>query len=102
MSIHILNMFERNIYFSIPNYQRKYAWNTEECEQLYEDLKRIISQSQNGKHCHFFGSVVVQKTSETEYRIIDGQQRITTVALLLLAIAYLVRSNKATSTNNFF
>ena len=71
--------------FIIPVYQRNYDWKTENCRQLYDDLVKVISQN---KHSHFFGSIVSVHNDGTfnEYLVIDGQQRLTTVSLLLLAI----------------
>lgn len=70
--------------FLIPLYQRKYAWQQKHCSRLFEDLKKI---HRDGIHSHFFGSIVSTKASETEddLLIIDGQQRITTLSLLILA-----------------
>ena len=80
--------------FVIPVYQRKYDWKTDNCRQLYEDLKRII---RNNRSSHFFGSIVSQVVpngSKIEYHIIDGQQRLTTVSLLLLAMKNMIRDKK--------
>ena len=78
--------------YVIPVYQRKYDWKIENCRQLYEDLKRIIHDK---RESHFFGSIVsnvVPAGSKIEFHIIDGQQRLTTVTLLLLAISNLVKA----------
>lgn len=83
--------------YVIPVYQRKYDWRQENCRQLYEDLKKVI---QAGRSSHFFGSIVssvVPNGSKIEYHIIDGQQRLTTVSLLLLAISNLIAKGKLTS-----
>lgn len=83
--------------YIIPVYQRKYDWKQENCRQLYGDLKKVI---QNGRSSHFFGSIVssvVPNGSKIEYHIIDGQQRLTTVSLLLLAICNLIATGKLTS-----
>ncbi|WQX87438.1 DUF262 domain-containing protein [Helicobacter pylori] len=77
--------------FSIPVYQRNYTWGEENCEKLLQD---IISISQN-KKTHFMGSITYilhhiddEKSLRKlqEFVIIDGQQRITTIMLLLKAI----------------
>lgn len=70
--------------FIIPLYQRKYAWQQKHCARLFEDLKKIHRE---GIYSHFFGSIVATRASETEddLLIIDGQQRITTISLLILA-----------------
>ncbi|MCD8015255.1 MAG: DUF4268 domain-containing protein [Lachnospiraceae bacterium] len=84
--------------YVIPVYQRKYDWKNDNCRQLYDDLKKIILDK---RESHFFGSIVssvVPNGSKIEYHIIDGQQRLTTVSLLLLAICNLVAQGKVTAT----
>ena len=84
--------------FIIPVYQRKYDWKLDNCRQLYDDLIKIV---QNNRNSHFFGSIVssvVPNGSKIEYHIIDGQQRLTTVSLLLLAIRNLILRGKITSS----
>ena len=76
--------------YIIPVYQRKYSWKIDNCRQLYDDLKKVISDQRKS---HFFGSIVssvVPNGSKVEYHIIDGQQRLTTVTLLLLAMKNLI------------
>lgn len=88
--------------YIIPVYQRKYDWKIENCRQLYKDLKDIIVNQRNS---HFFGSIVSQVVpagSYIEYHIIDGQQRITTITLLLLAICNLVKEGKVHSDNDLY
>lgn len=68
--------------FAIPVYQRNYAWNTEQCEQLLADILSITSTEKQ----HFLGTITYIVHSENEYVIIDGQQRLTTVMLLLKAL----------------
>ena len=70
----------------IPVYQRNYDWKIEQCRQLYDDL---VSVARKGLNSHFFGSVVSVSDpggQMMDYLIIDGQQRLTTVSLLMLAI----------------
>ena len=76
--------------FIIPVYQRNYDWKTENCKQLYDDLIKVIK---NNRRSHFFGSLVsVYEPSgrNTEFLVIDGQQRLTTVSLLFLAMYNLI------------
>lgn len=83
--------------YIIPVYQRKYDWKLENCRQLYSDLKKIVLE---GRSSHFFGSIVssvVPVGSRLEYHIIDGQQRLTTVTLLLLAMRNLIVQQKLVS-----
>lgn len=84
--------------FLIPVYQRKYDWKLDNCRQLYEDLKKIVS---DGRDSHFFGSIVsavVPNGSKIEYHIIDGQQRLTTISLLFLAIRNQIANGKVTTS----
>lgn len=70
----------------IPVYQRNYDWKIEQCRQLYDDL---VSVARKGLNSHFFGSVVSVSDpggQMMDYLIIDGQQRLTTVSLLMLAM----------------
>ena len=83
--------------YIIPVYQRKYDWKEDNCRQLFEDLKKIV---RDNRESHFFGNIVssvIGNGATTEYHIIDGQQRLTTVSLLLLAIRNLIRQKKITT-----
>ena len=83
--------------FIIPIYQRNYDWGNEQCRQLYEDLIKVV---RNNRKSHFFGSIVSvheENGSMYDYLIIDGQQRLTTVSLLLLAIYNLLANGIVTS-----
>lgn len=76
--------------FIIPIYQRKYSWGIENAKKLFEDL---ISISKN-KNSHFFGSIVSvynDLARDREYIIIDGQQRITTISILILALYKIIK-----------
>lgn len=77
--------------FIIPVYQRNYDWKTENCKQLFDDLIKVI---RDNRKSHFFGSIVsVYEPSgrNTEFLVIDGQQRLTTVSLLFLAMYNLIK-----------
>ena len=72
--------------FIVPVYQRPYSWRRANCELLLSDLMTVYRQKHES---HFFGSIVYVTSNiggRNEYLIIDGQQRITTISLLLLAI----------------
>lgn len=80
--------------YIIPVYQRNYSWKRNQCRQLYEDLKKTVLENRSN---HFFGSIVSQvvpEGSKVGFHIIDGQQRLTTVTLLLLAIRNMIRAGK--------
>ena len=69
--------------FIIPVYQRNYDWKTDNCKQLFDDLVQVIREN---KQSHFFGSIVSYAHLRDEVVLIDGQQRITTVSLILIAM----------------
>lgn len=66
--------------FRIPPYQRPYSWTIEQVDDLWEDLLG------SGRDGHFLGSVVMSTEDDSRPQIIDGQQRLTTLMLLLSAI----------------
>lgn len=79
--------------FIIPVYQRNYDWKTENCKRLFDDLIKVIK---NNRKSHFLGSIVsVYEPSgrNTEFLVIDGQQRLTTISLLFLAMYNLISSD---------
>lgn len=76
----------------IPVYQRNYAWKIENCNQLFDDLLKLKQSQRNG---HFFGSIVTAPAgSGLDRLIIDGQQRLTTTSLLMLAAIKAVKDGK--------
>lgn len=107
----LLGFFEenQNNQFVIPIYQRVYSWEKEQCEQLWDDIIKIGGNDKmNG---HFIGSILYVldgNTHSSPLLIIDGQQRLTTITLLLIALrnhsndeykrkkieSYLINNNK--------
>src|SRR4051794_29270038 len=87
----LLDLLKKATQFVVPIYQRVYSWDHTECEQLWRDITRAGSSQTIG--AHFTGSIVyVEKDQGTIAQaepalIIDGQQRTTTVTLLLAALA---------------
>ncbi|MGL2735792.1 DUF262 domain-containing protein [Helicobacter pylori] len=74
--------------YSIPNYQRDYAWKDKNFRDLWEDLEEAIEYNKKG-YGHFIGTMVVTKNEDNKklYDIIDGQQRTTTIFMLLHVLA---------------
>ncbi len=78
--------------FNIPIYQRNYSWKKENCKLLLQDLKEISKKLENGSNniTHFMGPLVLVKLGKkqgyTNYQVVDGQQRLTTVTLILKAL----------------
>lgn len=71
--------------YVIPLYQRPYAWGEEHIERLIEDVDDIPSE---GSQKYYLGSLVVAPKGDSLYEVIDGQQRLTTLYLLLTALGY--------------
>jgi uncharacterized protein with ParB-like and HNH nuclease domain/predicted transport protein len=86
-----LGFLKKSPQFVIPIYQRTYSWGEKECRQLWDDILRTGRNEEVS--AHFVGSIVyVEKglysvSSQSPLLVIDGQQRLTTVALLLEALA---------------
>jgi uncharacterized protein with ParB-like and HNH nuclease domain/alkylated DNA nucleotide flippase Atl1 len=87
----LLEFLKKGTQFVVPIYQRVYSWDTAECERLWDDI--LYAGKRDSVGAHFTGSIVyVEKeqgtrTSAEPDLIIDGQQRVTTVTLLLAALA---------------
>jgi len=67
---------------NIPNYQREYVWSKIEWEDFYNDLKNIVKYNFKS---HFMGTLLVKKNTSGRYDIIDGQQRLITINIFLMA-----------------
>lgn len=77
--------------FVIPIYQRKYSWTAAQCEQLWRDISRAGNAS--GASGHFIGSIVYVADSDAHNApllVIDGQQRLTTLTLLIAALSEVI------------
>jgi uncharacterized protein with ParB-like and HNH nuclease domain len=69
----------------IPVYQRDYAWRIENCKKLWEDVSEIIKANRQN---HFLGTLVTINNGLGKYLVIDGQQRLTTISLFILALIH--------------
>ncbi len=93
----ILVSFSEGSHVVVPLYQRNYDWKKQNCKQLLNDIERLIAD-RTGTKRHFTGAVIY--TNEEMNRvIIDGQQRLTTVHLLLLAIRDAINDGEVQSTD---
>ena len=84
----IYEILNGNRQFLTPVYQRYYGWDIEQCTRLWND---IVEMQKKGRAGHFVGSIVniaeqAMPTGIQKFMIIDGQQRMTTLSLLLLAL----------------
>lgn len=98
----IYEILNGNKQFLIPVYQRYYSWDLEQCRRLWND---IVDMQKKGKVGHFVGSIVniaeqAMPTGVQKYMIIDGQQRMTTLTLLLLALRDYAIKNPEDKTIN--
>lgn len=98
----IYEILNGNKQFLIPVYQRYYSWDIEQCKRLWND---IVEMQKKGKVGHFVGSIVniaeqAMPTGVQKYMIIDGQQRMTTLSLLLLALRDYAINNPEDTTIN--
>ena len=98
----IYEILNGNRQFLIPVYQRFYSWGIDQCKRLWND---IVEMQRKGKAGHFVGSIVniaeqAMPTGVQKYMIIDGQQRMTTLTLLLLALRDYAIKNPSDTTIN--
>ena len=83
---------EEDTVFTIPEYQRAYSWDIDNCDKLWQDINDFVESE--SKDRYFFGTIIINcQDNDTKYGLIDGQQRTTTFLLLLKAL--LVRINIA-------
>ena len=86
----LTDLFKTSIQFKIPIYQRTYDWTRQNARQLYDDIVRVGSAQQ--ERYHFLGAITCVtlpkpiRDNVTPYQLIDGQQRITSLLLLLRAL----------------
>lgn len=94
----LLDFLKKSPQFVIPIYQRTYSWTEKECQQLWDDIVRCGSSDKIT--VHFVGSIVYvesglsQVTHQAPLLIIDGQQRLTTISLLLAGLAKAVAESE--------
>ncbi len=104
-SANLLTVIKGPKQFVIPIYQRTYSWQLSQCNQLLHDIIRV-SKDENLQG-HFLGSIVYfQENIHTisdvpKLLVIDGQQRLTTVSLLLIALANFLKENEVGIDTNF-
>ncbi len=68
--------------YTVPPYQRDYSWNRDQWEDLWNDILLIKSSDK----VHYMGSIVLQNMGDKKYHVIDGQQRFSTLTLIVLAV----------------
>jgi uncharacterized protein with ParB-like and HNH nuclease domain len=95
----LIDFLKKSPQFVIPIYQRTYSWNVRECRQLWDDILRTGADDRIV--AHFVGSIVYIEKSlsnvvrESPLLVIDGQQRLTTITILLEMLARFLGDREA-------
>ena len=69
--------------YRVPPFQRDYSWTEEEWDDLWQDILGLFEE--DGEQAHYMGYLVLQSSNNKQFDIIDGQQRLTTISILILA-----------------
>lgn len=77
-----VRLMSNGFHYEVPKYQRDYSWDKEQWSDLWYDLMQMIEE----KDSHYMGYLVLQTSDDINFTIIDGQQRITTICILILAV----------------
>jgi len=90
----IMKIFgDADSYYQIPDYQRPYSWNSEQIEQLWDDLYTAMD---SGDESYFLGPMILIKSQNGYFDVVDGQQRLTTLTILFCVLRdlYLKKDNR--------
>lgn len=88
----LLSFFQNNIQYEIPFFQRSYVWDDENWQTLWDHIEYEVDEYKAGKKSeHFIGTIITkqkqsQQLGENKVELIDGQQRLTTIAIFLKAL----------------
>ena len=91
----VVRIFSNDYLFEIPVFQRPYAWTTEQVDDLLDDL--IFAMSRDNEEPYFLGSVVLIKGDSPDSQVVDGQQRLTTLTMLLCVLRELAEDEAVKS-----
>ena len=89
--INFLSLFGSNVQYSVPKWQRRYSWDQPTIHRLVKDLEAIARA--DGENARHFGGTLITYSERTPpgmaslYHVVDGQQRLTTISILLACIA---------------
>ncbi|MDE2762314.1 MAG: DUF262 domain-containing HNH endonuclease family protein [Gemmatimonadota bacterium] len=91
-------LFNQNVQYLVPRWQRRYVWGETQIDRLIEDML-AIAEAENQARPHYGGTLITVQESISPvmmvYRVVDGQQRLTTVSILLACIADTLAANGA-------
>lgn len=90
--ISIGRVLSNNVQYMVPRYQRKYVWNEQQWKNLIEDILSSMNVVSEEDRYHFIGSFIFEKKNNG-WIIVDGQQRLTTITILLAVISKLFAIN---------
>ena len=91
----IVDVFSDRYAFTIPPYQRPYAWEREQASELLEDILDAMDPRSGSEGLYFLGSIVLVKTPESpEAQVVDGQQRLTTLTILFSVLRDLTQDQE--------
>lgn len=79
--------------YHVPAFQRDYSWEQEQWEDLWNDIDELVPQPEGR---HYMGALVVESTSDRDFQIVDGQQRMATLSILALAIIATLKEHSGT------
>ena len=82
----VKQLFEDEKQYIVPIYQRDYAWTHKEAKQLIDDIRDYIDNKDNKERSYYIGSLVVYSKGDNLYEVVDGQQRLTTLTIMLRAL----------------
>lgn len=87
-------------FFEIPKYQRGYAWDIQNVRDLFDDITESIESNSN----HYIGTIVLSKDMEDDekFHVVDGQQRITTISMIIKALVSQLSLNDKAFYERFY
>lgn len=94
----VQELMSNGVKYQIPRFQRDYTWKQEQWEDLWSDIETLPTEKY-----HYLGYIVLQRQSQHDYLVIDGQQRLITLSLVVLAamtqIEKLIQKNREADNN---
>ncbi len=76
-------LFGNGLTYKVPPFQRDYSWSVDEWDDLWQDIVSLFED--DGEPSHYMGYLVLQSSDNKQFDVIDGQQRLTTISILILA-----------------
>lgn len=89
-----VRLMGNGLHYEVPRYQRDYSWTIEQWSDLWYDILQLLHDEDS----HYMGYLVLQTNDDKHYQIIDGQQRLTTLSIFILAVIKSLRCLPASHT----